>query len=470
MMPTQQITFIKGDKVGAETDYRDALPVNMTAVARPVLAAKGYMLQLPGLTLHATGEGVDRGGIWDSRRNSHYRVSGESLIRVNSNGTTTNLGSIPGNDTVEFAYSFNNLAIIASGRMFVYNTGAGLREITDSDLGNPIDICWIDQYFFMTDGESLFHTTIADETQIDPIDFATSEFSPDPTYGVEKTKDNRVMVFNRYSTEIFVNDATENFAFSRITGLSMEFGIVGTHAKAKFNDGFICVGNRKEEAVSVHVAFPGQTQKVATREIEKIIGEYRETELRSVVVETREEDGYQHVLIHLPNQTLLFNQTIATLVGLESAWSIIKSDVLGDREYRGIHGVFDSNLGKWVYGDKQNANIGIYDEDTALQYGEVVEWLLFTPYYPLETTSIDEIDIQTIPGFAMTNDSTLAVSLTFDGFRYSAEKFLNYGRRGQYGNRLITRRLGYVSEYVSFRFRGASRTRMAIGSGVFYYG
>lgn len=469
-MPTQQLTFIKGDKVGSETDYRDALPVNMTAVSRPILGAQGYMLQLPGLTLHATGEGIDRGGIWDSRRNAHYRVSGDKLIQVLANGQTTELGTVPGSGTVEMTYSFNNLAIIADGRMFLYNPTDNFREVTDTDLGDPIDICWVDQYFFMTDGENLFHTDIANETVIDPLDFATSEFSPDPTYGVEKTEDNRVMVFNRYTTEIFVNNASENFAFSRISGLALEIGIVGTHAKAKIGHGFIVVGNRSEEAVSVHLVSPGQSQKVATREVEKVIGSYKETELRDVVVETREEDGYQHVLVHLPSHTLLFNQTIATTAGLETAWSIIKSDVQGDTPYRGIYGVFDNNLGKWVYGDKQNSSIGIYDEDVATQYGAIAEWLLFTPYFPIESSSIDEMEIKTIPGFSKTNDATLAVSLTFDGFQYGKEKFLEYGGRGQYDQRLIARRFGYVSDYVSFRLRGASRTRMAIGSGVFIYG
>lgn len=471
-MPNQQMNFIKGDKVGSETDYRDALPVNMTAVNRPILASSGYMLQLPGLTLHGTGEGIDRGGIWNSRFNAHYRVSGERLIEVNSDGATTERGTVPGNDTVEFAYSFNNLAIIASGRMFLYNPTDGLREVTDGDLGNPIDICWIDQYFFMTDGSNLFHTEITDESMIDPLDFATSEFSPDFTYGVEKTVDNRVLVFNRYSCEVFQNDASENFAFARVPGLSMNVGIVGTHAKAPINDLFACVGNRKEEAVSVYLIAPGQESKIATREIEKILGEYKETDLRNVIVETREDDGYQHILFHLPRETLLFNQTVAqtSSAGLADAWSIIKSDVVGDQEYRGVHGVFDNNIGKWIYGDKLNSNLGIFDETVATQYGEIAEWLLFTPYYPVETASIDELEIHTIPGFTMTNDATLAISLTFDGVTYGTEAFLSYGLPSRYGTRLIARRLGYISEYVSFKLRGASRSRMAISTGVFIYG
>lgn len=469
-MPSQQFNFIKGDKVGSETDYRDALPVNMTAVIKDIQGVKGYMLQYPGLTLHATGFGRDRGGIWDARRNKHYRVSGERLIELGGSGEVTSLGFIIGSDTAVFAYSFNNLAIVASGRLYLYNDSAGLREVTDTDLGRPIDVCWIDQYLFFTDGENIYHSEITDESQIDPLDFATSEFSPDKTYGVEKTVDNRVMVFNRYSCEFYQNNASDNFAFGRLNGHTLETGIVGTHAKAKMNDVFYCVGNRKEEAVSCYILTSAIPQKFASREIEKIIGTYSETELRDIVVEAKEEDGYQHIIVHLPNHTLLFNQTVAQKFGIDNAWSILKSDVKGDTPYRGIYGVFDNNIGKWIYGDKQNSNIGILDEEDVTHYGNIAEWLLFTPYYSIETASIDEIDIQTIPGFTKTNDATVAVSLTFDGFIYQDERFLQYGSRGQHRQRLKAYRLGYVPEYVSLRLRGATRSRMAIGAGGFSYG
>ena len=48
------LIIIKGDKIGIETDYRDALPVNMYAVKREIFGASGYMLSYPGLTEYKT--------------------------------------------------------------------------------------------------------------------------------------------------------------------------------------------------------------------------------------------------------------------------------------------------------------------------------------------------------------------------------------------------------------------------------
>jgi hypothetical protein len=59
-MTESKLTLIKGDKVDSNTDYRDALPVNMYAVEKNILGASGYMLDYHGLTQVATGSGIDR--------------------------------------------------------------------------------------------------------------------------------------------------------------------------------------------------------------------------------------------------------------------------------------------------------------------------------------------------------------------------------------------------------------------------
>ena len=109
------LNFIKGDKHGSETDYRDALPVNMYAVQREIYGVNGYMVQEPGLKEYAADDdsklflGIDRGGIWNSRFNRHYRVSGENLIEISSSGIVTRLGEITGTDNVRMAYSLITL-------------------------------------------------------------------------------------------------------------------------------------------------------------------------------------------------------------------------------------------------------------------------------------------------------------------------------------------------------------------------
>ena len=467
---TNKVNLIKGDRVSTKTDYRDALSVNMYAVQREILGAKGYMLCYPGLTQVATGSGVDRGANYNERFEEQYRVSDTNLIRVNTGGSVDVLGAVPGTLQAAMPYSFNTQAVIADGNMFLYSPSGGFEKVTDPDLGEPIDGVWVDGYYFLTDGEFIYHTDITDESSIDPLKFATAEFMPDPSLGVAKTQDNKVMVFGRYSLEYFINVATSNFAFRRVETRAQKIGIVATHAKCESGGNWFITGGRKEESLGVYVVGIGSSEKVSTREIDKILAEYTEPELSDMRMESRSEDGQSFVIVHLPSESLLLNISIMKVFGIEYAWSILKTDVQGDTPYRAINGVFDANRGDWIYGDKYNSNIGKLDNSVCTHYDEIVEWLLFSPLLKLERASIDELEFETIPGHTTSLDATVSTSLTYNGLTYGKEWYELYGAPSDYSKRFIIRRLGYVPDMIGFKFRGASSSRMAFSGFRVKYG
>jgi len=467
-MPQTLINLIKGDKVSEHTDYRDALPVNMFAVTKPILGANGYMLCYPGLTSIATPPGTDRGAVYNDRFGVHFRVSGNKLIMV-TGGVVTEIGTISGTGQVSMPYSFNTQAVIAGGNMYLYDTTLGFRQVTDADLGNPIDGVWVDGYYFMTDGEYIFHTDIADESSIDPLKFATAEFMPDKSLGVAKTQDNKVIVFGRNTIEYFVNAATDDFAFSRVATRAQKIGIVATHAKVEVGGLFYFVGSRKDESLGVHVLGVGSSTKISSREIDKVLAQYTESELADIRMETRMQDGVTFVLIHLPNECLCFNVEVASEFGVDTAWCLLQSGKSG-QAYRGINGVYDSNIGKWVAGDKYAHNLGIIDNTVFTQYGLAQEWYLFTPFVDLETMSVDEMQIETIPGNNVTDDAKVGMSITTDGQNYGSEWWEMYGEPLDYNHRFTLYRLGYINQWVGFRLRGYTTSRMAFAGMKLTYG
>lgn len=459
-MAVTSLPIIKGDRTVDNADYRDALPVNYTLISRQILGASGYLISHDGLTLHAEGEGVDRAGYWNERQRIHFRVSGNELISVGSDGEITKLGAISGNDRASMIHSFNSQLIVADGKAWRYD--GTLKQITDTGIGTPIDGTWIDNYFFFTDGENLYHTNITDETSIDPLQFATSEFSPDPTLAVDRTSGNQVIVFDRYSTSWFENRATPQFAFRRVASKFVKCGIVGTHCETELDGKFYVIGGGREEDVSIHQISAGSYQTIATREVTKILSTYNEAELSKSVLETRVKEKTSMLIAQLPNHTLEYNHTIANKLGIEYAWTIVKSGVTESTKWRGVNGVFDPRISRWIYGDNQNSNIGILDENVATQYGEKVESIFYSPLVIMETMSIDEVEISTIPGHQINvDDVTCGVSLTYNGLTYGTEYFSLYGHQTVYGTRFIERNLGYVPEFVGIKVRTVSSERVA---------
>jgi hypothetical protein len=455
-MPTIPIPIINGDKTKSDTDYFDALPVNMVAVQRDVLGSAGFLYSHDGIDLLANGQGIDRGALYNERMGKHLRVSGQKLVNV-VGGSASVLGDIPGAELVSMDYSFNSTGIVAAGRMFLYS-GTALTEVTDPDLGNPISMCWIDGYYFLTDGENLYHTDITNEASIDPLKFATSEISPDPTLAVGRTQDDLVIVFNRYSTEYFINEANEQFAFSRLNQKAVSVGIVGTHCWCEMGGDIYLLGGTKKSQVSLMILGAGQAVAVSTRSVDKIIAAYTEAQLSLCKIEARVEHGDQLIYVHLPSETLCFNNTIAQKFGITSAWSFLKS---GQSEWRCINGVRDPLQNKWVYGDKIDGRIGTLNSSSAAQYGEPVHSEFYTPLVPIESLSVNSLEINTIPGFSPTTER-LFLSTTRDGSSYSQEWSKEVTVPEQYNDRYIVNRLGYVRKNIGFKFRSLNKGKLNV--------
>lgn len=449
-MQSIQIPIVKGDTITADVDYTDFLPRNMVAVAAEIMGTQGYMISHDGLSQVATATGQDRGGFYDDRRGYHVRVIGNTLYKLVGN-TLVSAGTILGTGQCSFSYSFNHTGILSGGNMHLYN-GTTLTRITDPDLKQPLDQDWIDSYFFYTDGEYVYHSLLANEAQLDPLQFATAEIMPDKSIGVMRTTDNLMAVFGRYTIEYFINQANDQFAFSRITQKSVSGGICGTHCKVMIGDSIFVLGGRKNESPSIHVLQSSMLESVSTRSVDKTLATYTESELAQSVLEARTDKRDQFLIVRLLRHTLLLNLSAAKTIGIQNAWTQLTYGI-DDAPWLGMNGVFDPLQNAWIYG---SANGSVYKLDamTAAQGQEPTEFELRTPLVMMPKLRVPKLEARTVTGF--NPEVRVALSLTSEGAFYQTENWRNYGEVGEYDKHFTFRRIGYVPEMVSFRLRGVS--------------
>ncbi len=452
-----KLPLIKGTRVDTEAEWRDALPRNMTGFFQSIGSWSGYLRTADGLKSFATGEGIDRGGIWSERFKKHFRVSGQRFIEVGQFGGTVDLGGdVPGSSKVQFANSFNSVAFVADGDYWRWD-GSTLTNIGRPVGAEPlIDMCWIDGYYIFTDGENLWNTTLADETVFGANQRAGSDFAPDEILGVEKSTDNKLVVFNRYTTERFYNNAGSQFPFARIPNAAIPVGIVGTNAKTNIGDGRWAVfGGGKSDSPSFYI-LSNSYQPINTAEIDRIIGEYSDYELFNIILEFRGYETKNLVICHLPRNTLVYDVTLSGQLG-EPVWYEWDSD---ENTYRAINGVYDprnidDEASGWIYGDKQDATIGRLDSSICTQYGDVVEWSCFTPLVRAGST-VNVAELVTAPGHASVKNDVVFVSTTKDGALYGPEALIFRGEPGDYQKRVIARRLGDYPRWFGMKVRGRS--------------
>lgn len=485
-----QIPMIKGDTVGQDAQWTDALPQNIYAVDKPIFGADGFITVYPGLvpagTILSDPNSVDRGAIWVSNESfpGQYRVLDNSLVKVvDAEDELLDdyqiLGDIPGDNQVRMTYSFNNLAIVADGKLFYYNPADGVRQITDPDIGDPIDITWGDNVFILTDGVRIYHSNILDEEEYDPLAFTEPQFQPDPSLGVSWNEKGELMAFGALTIQYYGNVGGDPFLFRNISQKSQKIGIAGTLCKAYYGNTYYTLGARENSQFGVYTVESGRSQKISSITIDKLLATYspENGEFNRSKIEVVDFEGTTLILVHLPRDVLCFNASIAKRFGPDNAWSKLTSSVpesyneqIPHRAYNYIH---DKDKNRWYCGDKLSFAVMRVDFERGDQVGFDQEHIFYSPFVKLESLSVNEIEIETVPGVGvkpvwfdedgapLEDKASLFYSRTDDGRVYSKEYIMVASSVNVYDTRYILWPSDYVRNFAGFRFRGFGKTRMS---------
>lgn len=452
-----QINILSGTYTSEGADFRIAYPYNLVPVPTENGISKGYLRPGEGIVAFtADGPGVDRGGInWNGLC---YRVMGTALVEISAAGHITILGTIPGADLVKFDYSFAYLAIRASNALFLWN-GIVLQQITDPDLGACIDFIWVDGYFMSTDGEFIAVTELNDPFSVLTTKYGSSEADPDPVIAMLKLH-NEPIALNRYTMETFSNIGGQGFPFQRIAGALIPKGPTGTNACCVYMDNIGFVGSGRNEAVSVYLASNGQFARIATREIDLILLDYSEEQLAEIKVETRVDKGHELLLIHLPDQTLVYDGN-ASKIAQETIWYKLGSG-LDPAQYRARNLV--QCFGKWLVGDPQSSKIGYLTTDTSAHWDQEIGWEFSTVIVYNESVGaiFHELELVGLTGRVVVGvNPMISTRYSVDGEEWSQPRFISAGKTGERQKKLMWMGQGNMRNWRIQKFNGTSSTRIS---------
>lgn len=457
-----QIPIINGIYTDQNADFRSAYPRNMVPVPKEQGISEGYLRPADGIVGFATGIGQDRGGInWNG---VCYRGSGGALIRVNADSSIVNLGALGGTQPVIMDYSFDRLGIVAGGRLYYY-TGFALQQVTDPDLGLVIDMIWVDGYFMTTDGNFLVVTELTDPTQVNPLKYGSSEIDPDPIVALLKLR-NEPHAINRYTIEVFNNIGGSGFPFQRNEGAQIQRGAVGTYACCLFSQGnaevIAFVGGGRNEPCAVWVGANSQTNKISTQEIDTILQEYSEGELADTVLEARIDKSHQYLLLHLPDQCLVYDAGASQAMQVP-VWFSLTTSVTGRGKYRARGLVWC--YGKWIVGDPLSSTIGTLDNSISTHYGATVGWDFQTKiiYNSSKGAIIHNLELVSLPGrVTLGADPVVWTSYSLDGVTWSQEKTAPAGTQGDRQRRISWYRQGAFRNWRIQKFHGTSDAFLSV--------
>lgn len=456
-----QIPILNGIYTDNGPDLRTSYPVNMVPVPKQSGISNGFLRPGDGIVANGSGPGVDRGGVnWNG---ICYRVMGTKLVTVASNGAVTVLGDVggPTNTLVTFDYSFDLLAIASGGRLYYWNPATNtLTQNTDPDLGIVLDVVWVDGYFMTTDGEFLIVTELTNPLDVNPLKYGSSEVDPDPVVALLKLR-NEIYALNRNTIEVFDNVGGTLFPFNRIDGAQIQKGVVGTFACCVYMEQIAFLGSGRNEAPSIYMGAAATAQKISTQEIDELLLNYTEAQLATVKLEARNDKAHQHLYVHLPDRTLVYDGAASQVLG-EAVWFTLTTTVVGFSQYRARNLVWAYD--KWLVGDPQSSNIGYLVDTIGTHWGQKVRWEFGTliVYNEGNGALFHELELVSLTGrVALGIDPQISTSYSLDGLSWSQDRFIRAGTIGNTKKRLAWFQQGNMRNWRIQRFRGDSDSHLS---------
>jgi hypothetical protein len=439
-----------------------------------------FINRAPGLKFQQTvGTGPIR-GLWAHQvtGSKFYVVSGNEVYKLSSpTATPVLLGTVSGTGPVSIADNGTQIVFVTNPDAYVYDQVADtFTQVTDPDFPGAVTVGYIDGYFVFNqpNSQKIWVSSLYDGTQIDALDFASSEGSPDGTVGI--IVDHReVWVFGTDSTEVWYNAGNADFPLARIQGAFNEIGCVAPYSIAKLDNGIFWLGTDARGQGIVYRANGYIGNRISTHAIEWQIQQY--SNMSDAVAYTYQQDGHAFYVLNFPSGGTTWVYDVATGVWHERAY-------FDDGAFSRHRGECQCNFsGDIVIGDYQNGNIYTFDMTTYADNGTAQKWLrswraLPTGANNLKRTAQHSLQIIFESGtglnglaFGQTQESpdyTLDLNFieqTYEipgetpivqganpqamlrwsddgGHTWSNEHWTSIGKIGAYGQRAIWRRLG----------------------------
>jgi hypothetical protein len=407
-----------------------------------------FLNRAPGLNLLATiGTGPIR-GLWaySSDDSTAFVVSGTQLYKITTSYAPTLLGTVAGTGPVSLADNGTQLFIAANGPSYIYNNTTNVfGQITDPDFPGAVTVCFLDGYFVFNEPNSqkLWVTELLDGTSIDPLEFASTEGSPDGLIAVAANF-REVWAFGTNSIEVWYDAANPDFPLERIQGAFNELGCAAPYSVAKMDNGMFWLGRDRRGQGMVYRANGYTGQRISTHAIEWQIQQY--SDISDAIAYTYQQDGHSFYVLTFPTGNATWVYDAAT-----ESWHERAGWVNGDftRHSSNCQMSFNNQI---VVGDYANGNIYAFDLDVYADNGSIQKWLRSWRALPTGQNNLKrtahhslQLDCETGVGLNTGQGSDPQVMLRWSddgGHTWSNEHWSPVGKIGVYQQRVFWRRLG----------------------------
>lgn len=425
----------------------------------------GGLFRIPGITQSDIVNGAGRGMYHDTKNNYIYIIAGETLHRKDALGVVTNLGWIGGTGRVSMAFNGTTLTIIVpGGEGYFYTLSNGLVAITDPVFldyvnitpGGVSSVCLKDNRFVYTTKDEWFigsTATVNDGQDFDALDYEDAEISADPIVRCLTVK-NELYIFGKEVIELYQSTVNSSFPFTRIRGATIEKGLVSRFSLIPFDNSVLFLGSNATELPAIWQAGSSTATKISSSVIDAVIQSYTAEELENVTAWSYTDAGAYFAGFNFPDRTFVYDATASEIQG---------TPVWHERQSAGSRWRVEEishAFGKNIVTDCLSGVVGYLDRSVFTEYTGAVSRTFTTRYITDqgETFFVNDLELKVAAGKSNPlgdpgDDASVLLEVSTNGGNtWNNVGARKIGRDGEWGKRLIWRRLGRIAQDVMFRF------------------
>jgi hypothetical protein len=386
-----------------------------------------FLNRAPGLNfLQTVGTGPIR-GLWAHQTNGtdFYVVSGAEVYKLTSTtATPVLLGRVSGTGQVSIADNGTQIFFACNGPSYIYNEVTNVfAPITDPDFPGAVTVGYLDGYFVFNEPNSqkVWVTALLDGYNIDALEFASAEGSPDGLVAVN-VNHREAWLFGSDSVEVWYNTGNLDFPLSRIQGAFNEIGCVSAFSVAKLDNTLFWLGTDARGQGIIYRANGYAGQRVSTHAVEWQIQQYGN--ISDAIAYTYQQDGHGFYVLTFPSANATWVYDASTQAWHERAgWD--NGSFMRHRSNCQCNFV-----GNIIVGDYQNGNIYTLDLDVYADNGQIQRWLrswraLPTGQNNLKRTAQHSLQLDAQAGALLAPITEDIFLMTEDGFRLITESYEN---------------------------------------------
>ncbi|WP_333608814.1 packaged DNA stabilization protein [Arsukibacterium sp.] len=238
----QQIQWVVSSNSGRSKAANSSRLINAFAEALPQDSKSPVVLYgTPGLGLFSQ---LPTGPVLALHefKNKLYAVTETNLYRVEADGQYADVGEVDLSGKV-IADDNGIQLVIVDGKKGYFFDGEEVTELSGDGWYPANTVTYQDGYFiFNRTGTGQFFISGLLSVELDALDFATAEGSPDNTLAVI-SNGRELWVLGEDSIEVWYNSGAALFPFDRLQGAFIETGLLNSYAVSKLDSSLFFVGD-----------------------------------------------------------------------------------------------------------------------------------------------------------------------------------------------------------------------------------